>query len=77
MRNSQAIDALAVKVCRAIRDVRKDNQAWISIDGLHGHLGLDDLRTVDAAVAYASAKGWLAIGGMPAHSVLLKQAAPA
>ena len=77
MRNSQAIDILALKVCWAIRDVRKDNQAWISIDGLRGHLGLEDLRTVDAAVAYASAKGWLAIGGMPAHSVLLKQGAPA
>jgi hypothetical protein len=77
MRNAQAIDILAVKVCRVIRDVRKDHQAWISIDGLHGHLGLDDLRTVDAAVAFASAKGWLAIGGMPAHSVLLKQGAPA
>ena len=77
MRNSQAIDVLALEVCRAIRDVRKDNQAWISIDGLRGHLGLDDLRTVNAAVAYASAKGWLAIGGMPANSVLLKRAAPA
>jgi len=77
VRNAQAIDVLAVRVCRAIRRVRKDNQAWISIDGLHGHLGLDDLRTIDAAVAYAGARGWLAIGGMPAHSVLLKQAAPA
>jgi hypothetical protein len=77
VRHSQAIDILAVKVCRAIRDIRKDNQAWISIDGLHGHLGLDELRTVNAAVAYAGAKGWLAIGGMPASSVLLKRAAPA
>jgi len=76
VRNAQAIDILAVKVCRAIRDVRKDNQAWIGIDGLRGHLGLDDLRTVDAAVAFATAKGWLAIGGMPANSVLLKQGAP-
>ena len=76
MRNSQAIDILAVEVCRAIRDVRKDHQAWISIDGLHSRLGLDELRTVDAAIACASAKGWLAIGGMPAHSVLLKQGAP-
>lgn len=76
MRDAPAIDALAVKVCRAIRDVRKDHQAWIGIDGLLGHLGLEDLRTVDAAVAFASAKGWLAISGAPAHSVLLKQGAP-
>lgn len=76
MRNSQAIDTLAVKVCRAIRDVRQDHQAWISIDGLRHHLGLEDLHAVDAAVAFAGAKGWLAIGGTPAHSVLLKQGAP-
>jgi hypothetical protein len=76
VRDSHAIDVLAVKVCRAIRDVRKDHQAWIGIDGLLGHLGLEDLRAVDAAVAFASAKGWLAIGGTPAHSVLLKQDAP-
>jgi hypothetical protein len=39
-------------------------------------MGLENLRTVDAAVAFARAKGWLAIGGAPAHSVLLKQGAP-
>lgn len=76
VRKTQRIDILAVEICRVIRDVRKDHQAWIGIDGLQGRLGLDDLRTVDAALAFASAKGWLAIGGRPAHSVLLKQGAP-
>ncbi len=31
---------------------------------------------IDAAVAFAAAKGWLALGGAPAHSVLLTPVAP-
>ena len=76
MSKPQGIDTLAVEVCRAIRDVRQDHQAWIRIDGLYGHRGLENLRAVDAAVAFASAKGWLTIAGRPAHSVLLNQGAP-
>jgi hypothetical protein len=30
----------------------------------------------DAAVAFASARGWLSIGGVPAHGGLLDRAAP-
>ncbi len=57
MRNAQAIEHLAVEVCRAIREIRRENQAWIGIDGLRDRLGLDERRTVDAAVAFARAKG--------------------
>jgi hypothetical protein len=70
------IDALAVELCQAIRDVRQDHEAWISLDRVQDRLGIENLRAVDAAVAYAAAKGWLAIGGAPAHSVLLNQGAP-
>ena len=76
MSGPSTIDALAVQVCRAVRDVREDDQAWIGIDCLEEFLGLDDLRLVDAAVAFASAKGWLSIGGEPAHSVMLRPDAP-
>ena len=69
------VDALAARVCQAARDVRKDHQAWVGIDHIRETLG-EDLRTVDAAVAFASAKGWLSIGGRPAHSVLVSQDAP-
>jgi len=63
-------------VCQAVRDVREENEAWIGIDCLEEFLGIDDLRLVDAALAFASAKGWLSIGGQPAHSVLLNAEAP-
>jgi hypothetical protein len=76
MNTVQRLDDLAISVCQTIRDLRKEHQAWISIDSLHDRMGLENLRTVDAAVAFARAKGWLAIGGVPAHSVLLKQGAP-
>jgi hypothetical protein len=76
MNNAQTIDTLAVRVCQAVRDVREEHEAWIGIDCLNEFLGLDDLRLVDAALAFASAKGWLSIGGRPAHSVLLNRGAP-
>jgi hypothetical protein len=71
-----AVDVLAARVCQAARDARKEHQAWVGIDQIRDHLGVEDLRTVDAAVAFASAKGWLSIGGRPAHSVLVNRGAP-
>jgi hypothetical protein len=73
---NNGIDRLAIAVCRTVRDVRSPDQSWIGIDCLSEFLQLDDLRLVDAAVAFASAKGWLSIGGEPAHSVLLRDGAP-
>jgi hypothetical protein len=71
-----AIDILAIEVCRAIRDVHRDHQGWISLDRLHDRLGFATRSAIDAAVAFAAAKGWLAIGRAPAYSVLLNQGAP-
>jgi hypothetical protein len=71
-----ALDVLAARVCQAARDARKEHEAWVGIDHIRDQLGVEDLCTVDAAVAFASAKGWLSIGGRPAHSVLLNRGAP-
>ena len=71
-----AVEALAVRVCRTIRDVRQDHQSWISIDRVGHGFGAEGQAAVDAAVAFAAAKGWITIGGTPAHSVLLNQDAP-
>jgi hypothetical protein len=76
MTRARTIDVIAVQVCQAVRDVRSEEQAWIAIDCLNEFLRLDDLQTIDAALAFASAKGWLSIGGRPAHSVLLNGSAP-
>jgi hypothetical protein len=70
------IQTLARRVCQAIRDVRQEHESWVAIDRVHDRLAVEDLSTVEAAVAFASAKGWLAVGGQPAHSVLLNRGAP-
>jgi hypothetical protein len=76
MTGPRSVDVLAVRVCQAVRDVADEGQAWIAIDCLNEFLRLDDVQTIDAALAFASAKGWLSIGGRPAHSVLLNGSAP-
>ena len=76
MKSPPTIDAVAVRVCRAVREARAADDAWISIDCLSEFLRLDHPQMIDAALAFASAKGWLSIGGRPAHSVLLNGSAP-
>lgn len=70
------VDQLAIRVCHAVRDVRGERQAWIALDRVQDHLGGESTTAIDAAVAFAAAKGWLALGGAPSHSVLLTPVAP-
>lgn len=76
MEGKSTVDVLAVRVCHAVRTVRREHQAWIGLDLLQRELGHESPMAIDAAVAFAAAKGWLAIGGAPAHSVLLTSGAP-
>ena len=70
------IDDVAVRLCRAVREARGGELDWIGIDCLDEFLAIDDPRLIDAALAFASAKGWLSIGGRPAQRVLLTATAP-
>ena len=76
MSRPSTIDQLAVRLCQTVREVRRDDEAWLGIDCLDEFLGVHDPQMIDAALAFASAKGWLSIGGRPAHSVLLNGCAP-
>lgn len=76
MEGKSTVDVLAVRVCHAVRTVRGECRAWIGLDFLQRELGHESPTAIDAAVAFAAAKGWLAIGGAPAHSVLLTNGAP-
>lgn len=76
MERKQTIYDLAVRVCRAVRGVRGDRQTWIGLELVHREMGGERPSAIDAAVAFAAAKGWLAIGGRPSHSVMLVQGAP-
>ena len=70
------IDRLAVRVCHAVRDVRGEHQAWIAVAQLADCLGSESPDAIDAAIAFAAAKGWLSLGGAPSHCVLLMPRAP-
>lgn len=76
MSRRATVDVLAVQVCHAVRTVRQEDEAWIRIDCLNEFLRLTDSSAIDAALAFASAKGWVALGGRPVHSVLLTVNAP-
>lgn len=71
-----AIDTLAVRICRAIRTVRGEKEAWVPLDRLVGQPGLERRTEVDAAAAFAAAKGWLAFGDEAANFALLLDRAP-
>ncbi|WP_428662376.1 hypothetical protein [Reyranella sp.] len=71
-----AVDTLAVRICRAIRTVRRDDEAWVALDRLVGQPGLERRTEVDAAAAFAAAKGWLAFGDEAASFALLLDRAP-
>jgi hypothetical protein len=71
-----AVDRLAVHVCRAIRSVRSEDEAWVALDRLVGQPGLERRSEVDAAAAFAAAKGWLAFGDAAADLAMLLERAP-
>lgn len=71
-----AVDRLAVHVCRAIRTVRGETEAWVALDRLIGQPGLERRTEIDAAAAFAAAKGWLAFGDEAASFALLLDRAP-
>lgn len=76
MKRLPAVSVLTVRICETIRDLRQDHESWISIEDVHDHLGMEDLSAVDAAIAFAIAKGWLSVRGEPARHVLLNPGAP-
>ena len=76
MSRISTVDTLAVRVCQAIRTVRGEDEAWVALDRLVGQPGLERRTEVDAAVAFAAAKGWLAFGDPAAEFALLLERAP-
>jgi hypothetical protein len=76
MSRVSSVDALAVRVCDAIRTVRRHDEAWVALDRLIGQPGLERRTEVDAAAAFAAAKGWLAFGDPAAEFALLLERAP-
>jgi hypothetical protein len=73
MSRVSTVDTLAVRICHTIRSVRREDEA---LDRLVGQPGLERRTEVDAAAAFAAAKGWLAFGDPAAEFALLLERAP-
>lgn len=73
MSRPTSIDSMAVRVCSAVREAGGEDKAWIGIDCLSEFLAGTDATTIDAALAFAGAKGWVSISS---HKVLLSSNAP-
>jgi hypothetical protein len=71
-----AVDRLAVRVRRAIRIVRGEDEPRVALDRLAGKPGLERCTEVDAAAVSAAAKGWLAFGDEAVNVALLLDRAP-
>jgi hypothetical protein len=76
MSRMSTVDTLAVRVCHTIRTVRSEDETWVALDRLVGQPGLERRTEVDAAAAFAAAKGWLAFGDAAADFALLLERAP-
>lgn len=71
-----AADTLTVRVRRAIRTVRGENEAWVALDRPVTEPDLEGQTEVDAAAAFAAAKSWLAFGDEAVNVALLLDRAP-
>lgn len=75
-RRPVTLDLHAARLCASLRALASDREAWIAIERLRTSLQPQEERTVDAAIAFAAARGWLAISRAPADNVLLMPGAP-
>lgn len=68
-------EAFVLKLLKAVEAEHGDRRMfWASVSDVAKRMKTDDYDAVDAAIAYASEKGWLSTGGNPAFSVLLTAA---
>jgi hypothetical protein len=71
-----SVDTLAVRIRRAIRTVRGEDEVQVAVDHLVGRPRLERCTEVDAVADFAVAKGWLAFGDEAASFALLLDRAP-
>jgi hypothetical protein len=71
-----SIDTLAVRVRRAIRTARDEDEACVALDRPVGRPGLECRAEGDAVADFTAAKGWLAFGDEAVNVALLLDRAP-
>ena len=71
-RPSRSYEPLALRMCKAIYDIMEGKHSvWVSLAAVSKHLKVSDAEMLQGAMSHAAQKGWLMIGGHPAHSLML------
>ena len=74
-RPSRSYEPLARRMCRAIYDIMEGKHSvWVSLAKVSKHLKVTDAEMLQGAMSHAAHRGWLVIGGHPAHSLMLMAA---
>jgi hypothetical protein len=71
-RPSRSYEPLALRMCKAVYDISKEkHSAWVSLAVVSKHLKVTDGEMLQGAMSHAARRGWLMVGGHPAHSLML------
>jgi hypothetical protein len=66
-------EALAIRVCKAVHDLKGTEFHWIGVADLCKEMKVKHAKDIDEALVFASKNGWLDCSPPPTHSVLLTQ----
>jgi hypothetical protein len=71
-RPSRSYEPLALRMCKAIHDIMEGKHSvWVSLAAVSKHLKVSDAEMLQGAMSHAAQRGWVMIGGHPAHSLML------
>jgi hypothetical protein len=60
---------------KAVYDVADGKHSvWVPLGAVSQHLKVKDEEMLEGAMSHAAGKGWLKIGGKPAHSLMIVEA---
>ena len=59
-------------MCKAVYDIMDaKHSVWVSLAVVSKHLQVTDAEMLQGAMSHAARRGWLMVGGHPAHSLML------
>jgi hypothetical protein len=59
-------------MCKAVYDLMEaKHSVWVSLAVVSKHLKVTDAEMLEGAMSHAAQRGWLMVGGRPAHSLML------
>ena len=69
---SRSYEPLAIRICKAAHAIMDGERSkWVSVAKVSQVIKVKDEEMLSSANSLAAQKGWLMVGGQPAHSILL------